>query len=270
MKMPSISRAIGFRESVTFQCALSGRIAGLSMVNVLPNHEQQPTGSHRSEVVRNSGLGLLLALLAILGLSHTVQAADFTCTGGDVACLIAAINTANVNGQANAITLAAGRYSLTAADNIIDGVPNGLPSITSDLTITGAGAASTIIDGTRQFRIIYVMATGNLTLQGLTLNGGKARVSPQVGVSTTGNLALPGLTLNGGKVRVSPQVVGGGIYGGGIYNDDGSVKISDSTLSTNTANLGGGIFNNAGNLTITNTTFAGNAYDSEGGGIFNN
>src|SRR5436309_14107669 len=50
----------------------------------------------------------ILALLGIHVFWSTCQAADFACPAGDVACVIDAINTANANGQANTITLAAG------------------------------------------------------------------------------------------------------------------------------------------------------------------
>jgi hypothetical protein len=44
--------------------------------------------------------------------------------GGDVACLGAAINPANANGEADTINLETGTYTLTAVDNDPDG-PNG-------------------------------------------------------------------------------------------------------------------------------------------------
>jgi hypothetical protein len=44
--------------------------------------------------------------------------------GGNLACLDAAINTANANGEANTITLVAGTYTLAAVDNDPSG-PNG-------------------------------------------------------------------------------------------------------------------------------------------------
>src|SRR5215471_14375135 len=76
--------------------------------------------------------------MAALGLALTVprpaQAENFQCSGGDVACLIAAINEANANGQQNTIRLEAGIYTLTGVDNTTDG-PNGLPSISSSLTV---------------------------------------------------------------------------------------------------------------------------------------
>src|SRR5262245_59929751 len=103
---------------------------------------------------------VLVVLVGGLGRARPSQAADFSCAAGDVACLIKAITTANANGEANTITLAAGTYRLTAADNFIDGVPTGLPSITSTLTISGPRARSTIISGNAQFRILYVAAKG--------------------------------------------------------------------------------------------------------------
>src|SRR5262249_23468093 len=84
-------------------------------------------------------LGLTLAL------TQPVQAKAFNCDTGDVQCLIAAINEANTNGEHNTIHLQAGTYLLTNVDNDTDG-PNGLPSITGDITIRGAGADTTTIE----------------------------------------------------------------------------------------------------------------------------
>ena len=53
-----------------------------------------------------AALGLALAL------PLSVQAETFRCIAGDVPCLIAAINTANANGETNTIRLAAGTYRL--------------------------------------------------------------------------------------------------------------------------------------------------------------
>src|SRR5512136_2228013 len=76
-------------------------------------------------------LGLFVSLWLGLGTftaPPSVQAANFDLTGacpsgvGDVATLIATINTANTNGAADTITLAAGCvYTLTAVDNTNDG-----------------------------------------------------------------------------------------------------------------------------------------------------
>ena len=84
----------------------------------------------------------VVALGLALALPLTGQAKTFQCGGGDVPCLIAAINDANANGEKNTIRLEAGTYTLTAPDN----PDNGLPVITSPLTIVGRGAETTIIE----------------------------------------------------------------------------------------------------------------------------
>jgi hypothetical protein len=84
-----------------------------------------------------------------LGPPHPVQAKTFHCSGGDVQCLIVAINEANANGQKNTIRLSAGTYTLTAVDNTTEGSPserNGMPSITGTLTLRGTGPDTTIIE----------------------------------------------------------------------------------------------------------------------------
>src|SRR5687767_6143309 len=108
-------------------------------------------------------------------LCRPVFAAEFTCASGDVACLIDAINTANINGETDTITLPAGIYTLTAVNNTTPAGPNGLPSVTSPLTITGAGATATILERAANapfFRLVHTDVTGILALNGLTLRGG--------------------------------------------------------------------------------------------------
>jgi hypothetical protein len=106
-------------------------------------------------------VGLALALAA-----PAVQAATFTCASGDVQCLIIAINQANANLQPeNTIHLEAGTYTLTNIDNNTDG-PNGLPSITSTLTIDVAAhqtATITRASNALFFRLLHVGASGRLT-----------------------------------------------------------------------------------------------------------
>jgi hypothetical protein len=120
------------------------------------------------------GIACVGLLVSLVSLAPPSQAADFACAAGDVACLIDAIDQANANGEANTITLEAGTYTLTAVDNNTDG-PNGLPSVTSTLTIQGAGADTTILERDASapgFRFLHVATTGALTLEGLTLRRG--------------------------------------------------------------------------------------------------
>jgi hypothetical protein len=155
-------------------------------------------GAHTRTVERRRrwwrGIGLLVSLL---GLCQTGQAADFTCPTGDGACLIAAMTTANANGDANTISLEGGTYTLTAVDNTTEG-PTGLPSVTSTLTIQGAGADTTSIersDTAPAFRLLHVATTGRLTLKRLTLRGGEGSFFGFISQNGGGLLPDKGLRL---------------------------------------------------------------------------
>ncbi|MCW5775740.1 MAG: hypothetical protein KIS87_04760 [Phycisphaeraceae bacterium] len=67
-----------------------------------------------------------------------MSAEDFFIDDGDVPALIAAIEAATANGEADTIHLAAdGTYTLTAPYSGL----TGLPSITTEIAINGNGAA---------------------------------------------------------------------------------------------------------------------------------
>src|SRR5262245_48642030 len=143
--------------------------------------QMKVTGAHTRPVKRRRGWPLAWPVTAVaaLGLALVlppeVQAKTFHCGAGDVPCLIEAINAANANGTKNTIRLEAGTYTLTAVDNNTDG-PNGLPSVTSPLTIQGDGADATILERAAvapQVRLVHVAASGQLALSQLTLRGGK-------------------------------------------------------------------------------------------------
>src|SRR5262252_5202547 len=221
---------------------------------------------------RGQGVRLVL-LLGLIGLGPASQAADFTCPAGDGACLIDAITTANANGEANTITMEAGTYTLTTVHNDTDG-PNGLPSVTSTLTITGVGAETTSIErqaSAPAFRLMHVGETGSLTLGGLTLKGGGGDFFAfnvgGGGIRNSGTLTLTNSTLSGNSVLSCTLNDGGG----GIANF-GTLTLTNSTLRGNssdgcTYSSGGGIFN-SGSLMLTNSTLVDNhAYN--GGGLFN-
>ena len=89
-------------------------------------------------------VGILAVLAVCVGLLPA-HAAIFDIPSGDVGALIAAINQANANGEEDSINLEGGTYTLTDVDNNANG-PFGLPSITSQIIITGADATSTIIE----------------------------------------------------------------------------------------------------------------------------
>jgi hypothetical protein len=211
-------------------------------------------------------VSLLVVLSGLLGLPRPSPAhvAEFTCAAGDVACLIEAITQANSTGVASTITLEAGTYTLTAVDNTTDG-PNGLPSVTSVVTIQGAGPDATILEreaSAPAFRLVHVAATGVLTLEGLTVRGG---------VVTGGGDTGGGGLFNRGTLRLTRLTVANhqsGFAFGGLVNY-GTATIAASTFVRNTAFAGaGGAANEGGTLIITDTTFAGN-FSQGASGILN-
>jgi hypothetical protein len=208
--------------------------------------------------------------VAALGLALVspipVQAKTFQCGAGEVACLIAAITQANANGQQhNTIRLAAGTYTLTAVDNNTGG-SNGLPSITSALTIRGAGADLTIIERATQaprFRCFHVAASGTLTLRGLTLQGGDSEASTSSGgaiLNEGGRLTLIRTTLTDNRT---------GVRGGAIANVQGKASLVQTTIRDGRAHEGGGLFNDGGTVILTQSFILNNGAGGSGGGLWN-
>jgi hypothetical protein len=222
---------------------------------------------HRPPWSMGKGLGTLV-VAALLGLwvqVHSTHAAEYTCAAGDVACVITALHAANATGEADTITLAAGTYSLTAVDNDTEG-PNGLPSITSTLTITGAGADRTILERTASapsFRLMHVAAAGALTLEGLTMRGGLS--------GSGGGLRNAGGTVTITRSLLTDNVIAFEGPGGGLFNDRGTVVIIDSSFVRNSAAAGsgaagGGVYSDGGTVAVLNSTLTGN-HGSSGGGL---
>jgi hypothetical protein len=227
----------------------------------------------RSERRSHYSATLLLAALFVYALTpaRPSQAARFVCSSGDVACLITAINMANANGEANTITLRAGTYTLTAVDNITEGLPderNGLPSITSTLILRGAGPGSTILQraATVTFRLLHIAASGTLTLEGLTLQGGRCLAC--LGGGAVRNLGT--LTLRHSVVRRNNSDEFNGGPGGGLQNL-GTATLTHCAVTDNiNANSSGGGVDNEGTMTIHRCTFTNNsALEGQGGGIQN-
>jgi hypothetical protein len=200
--------------------------------------------------------GLLLALVG----PSAAKAASFDLANGDIAGLISAINQANANGQSNTINLASnGTYVLTAVDNSpASQGANGLPVISSDLTINGNGATLQRDPNAPSFRLFYISGQGKLTLNNLSLRNGKGDTySGGAALNAGGKLVLNGCTISANSATFE---------GAGIYNygrtSPATLTVTNSTFSTNTSGLGAAILNRADgattSLTITNSTFSNN------------
>lgn len=108
-------------------------------------------------------------------------------------------------------------------------------SIDKGITIDAASVGGITIDANGGSRVFYII-------------GSKVSVE------------FVHLTIMGGREDTAD--------GGGIYNYNGSLKLTDCTVSGNTAGAkGGGIYNDSGSLTLTNCTVSGNSAGTYGGGI---
>jgi hypothetical protein len=145
---------------------------------------------------------------------------------------------------------------------------NGPLDINQNLDIAGPGANNLTISGDGATGVFEVDAGLTATISGLTIaygNGGPGSLGG--GISNAGTLTVTNSTISDNSA-----FGGGGIYNGGIYNDvtldGGTVKVTNSTLSGNSAASGGGIDNYGGTLTVTDSTLAGNSA-TYGGGVDN-
>lgn len=201
-----------------------------------------------------------------------------TANGNGVCTLRAAIQESNALAGADSIVLQAGViYTLTrvGAD---DTALNGDLDILDSVTITGAGAGSTTIDGNgnvvheRVMQIFPCLGGSTcdgthpanvVSISGLTIKNGN---SPSLGGGVL-NYAM--LTMVDCAVT-NNNVSGTNGYGGGIYNA-GTLILSNSSVSNNVSGSsnpdGGGIYN-SGPMTITNSTISGNTSGKNGGGIY--
>jgi hypothetical protein len=142
-------------------------------------------------------------------------------------------------------------------------------TISTMLTIDGGTTGVTIARsdeaGTPDFRIFDITG-GDVTLESLTIrNGNVSGTSSGGGIFNSGTLAVTNSSISGNTA---------GANGGGIANTNGgTLTVTNSSISGNTTGEdGGGIFNNAdGAVTVTNSTLSGNtASNNDGGGIANN
>lgn len=259
----------------------------------------------------STSVAVLSALAATFGVVAPAQAATIKVTtkadelNNQPPCsLREAIRSANVDTAiggcssgtgADTITLPKGTYKLTianaAADPDEDNGGSGDLDILADLTIKGAGAVRTVVDGNGAAlgdRVFHVNSSASVSFVGITIRNG---------VETIGAVGGGGVG-NRGKVTFTNAVItgnasgnGGGVSnvtgatatfinttvsknsatgsGGGVRNGPGaSSTFTGSTISGNSAQDGGGIFNSLGSSsTLTSSTVSGNRANDSGGGI---
>jgi len=196
----------------------------------------------------NSGL-MPMAAITVDRTDDTAAASACTAAANDCS-LRGAVAFANAN-PGTTIIVPAGTYLLNIAGGFVeylsgDNSIGDLDVTASGTTISGAGAASTIIQQTQP-------------------NDRVIEINPSLASSFTFNIS--DVTITGG--RETTAVGGGGMIAGSLNN---VTTITNCIFSGNSATGagtfgGGGISYLGGNLNISGTTFSGNSTSASGGGI---
>lgn len=134
-----------------------------------------------------------------------------------------------------------------------------LPEITSSITIEGQGY--TIDANSGDWSALKITEDGVLTLNETVVTGANYIYGDSGGIYNQGKLNLTDSTI-------SKNIAFIGIVGG-IFNDNGTVMLINSTISENVGMGVGGIFNENGTVMLINSTVSENVADFVGGGICN-
>ena len=144
-------------------------------------------------------------------------------------------------------------------------------ALANGITISGAGARMTTIAGNRSSRIFDASAlTGTATISGVTITGGSS--SSEAGAllfdSAGSTIDLRAVTLSGNKATGQGGAIE--LLSGTLNIDDSTVGPSNVAGTSTTAGNGGAIYNGGGTLSITNSTISGNSATDGGlgGGVF--
>jgi len=180
---------------------------------------------------------IVVGIFALLA-SSLAEAAPFTCSSGNVDCLIAAITAANGNGEVNTIQLDGSTFTLVAAEDSSQG-PIGLPTITGNILIEGAGSTieRSSAAGTPEFRLFFIDTAGNLTLNNLTIRNGSLQHQHFIdggAMLNVGTLTITNSTVNNNRAgdnELTTQLAGSG----GAIANIGSTFIRRSTITNNRA-----------------------------------
>lgn len=184
---------------------------------------------------------------------------DGVCSTIDGVCTLrAAIDEANAGPGGSVISLPTGTY-------------HGGLDIAVSLTLSGAGATVTRIDGGGP--VIHVAHGAAVDIRDVTIQNGALDGGYGAGIANQGDVTLTNVTISG-NANVSygsPAALGGGFSnysdanGRPAYATLTSVTINDNRVYTGHGNpaSGGGIFNQRSCvLTLINSTLSGNTTDS--------
>jgi CSLREA domain-containing protein len=220
----------------------------------------------------------LISAVALLALPASAAATTYTVTktsdSDDGAC------TASVCSLRDAV-----KYS--ASDDKVMVPPghytvSGALTVNHNLTIGGAGASTTTIDGGGSGGVLSILGGLNVSIGNLTVTGGRLTgpSSTGAGITSAGNLKLNGVAVSNNVIQTTTA---GTPEGAGIYISAGNLTLTSSQVTSNqlialtagSSPHGAGIADHGGGLvTISqsqitgNTISAGSGAGARGGGVF--
>ena len=134
-----------------------------------------------------------------------------------------------------------------------------LPSVSSDVSIEGSG----ITINANHLSGIFDANSATLDLDAVSLLNASSYMGGAIS-NSNGTVSLTNSTLSGNSAYSN---------GGAIYGYNGVVNLSNSTMAHNSANQGGALKTQAASVSLTNSTLSGNSaysgatFFSFGGGI---
>ncbi len=150
-----------------------------------------------------------------------------------------------------ALACVVGTGTGTCDETALNGCLPGGGSFDGTVTFNCGGAATIPVTSTKTISATTTIDGGGL----ISISGGNS-----VGVFAVNN----GVTFTVQNLTIENASNGG--TGGGIYTDNGTVTVTDSTFTSNSSLIGGAIYNNRGALTVTGSTFSGNLTTAGVGG----
>ncbi len=188
-----------------------------------------------------------------------------TCaTAGGACTLRAAVQEANRLPGAQNVAIPTGGYvlSLVGSEAGLDADAAGDLDVRGELSLTGAGAAASVVDGNALGRILDVEVGASLRVQGLTLHNGRDAGGGAIR-ATSAQVTLEQTVLSG-NVATGP---GGAVLMSGL---DEVLVVLESTFEGNrTTGLGGngGAISAGGDVTVTASVLAANQAAGSGGAL---
>jgi hypothetical protein len=182
------------------------------------------------------------------------------------ATLVTNLNDSGVGSLRAAIAAALPTETITFATGVTGTITltSGELLVADSMTINGPGANILTVSGNNTGHVFRFSSFNNVTnvISGLTITHGNANGSGLAGYGG-GIYQDNGTILTVTDCTISSNA---SLYGGGVYEAYGTVTLVDCIISGNTATYGGGIRHDSGTLTLMGTTVSSNSA-SYGGGI---